>query len=68
MRDWEIGELIIKHRLVFSSWFCGLERILRDKKEILGFYWEGYGSKPRIGCRILFYKSKPKRHGQGLAD
>ncbi len=63
-----IWELIVNLRLGVSSWFCGLERILRDKEEILGFCWEGYGSKPGIGYRILLYKCKPKRHSRGLAN
>ena len=66
--SWEIWELIINLRLGVSSWFCGLERILRDKEETFGFCWEDYGSKPGIGCRILLYKCKPKRHSQGLAS
>lgn len=65
MRDWGIWELIVKLILGVSSWFCGFERIFRDREEILGFCWEVYGSKLGIGFRILFYKCKPKRHRLG---
>ena len=51
---WEDWEFIVNLRLGVSSWFCGLKRILRDEKAILGFCWEAYGSKPGIGFRILF--------------
>lgn len=51
---WEVWELIVNLRLGVNSWFFGFERILRDEKEILGFCWEAYGSKPGIGFRIPF--------------